>query len=36
MKDKFGISEIVVHVVIGHDSQKMTIYWKIIEIILLE
>jgi hypothetical protein len=36
MKDKLGISETVVHVVIGHDSQKMTIFWKIIEIVLLE
>jgi hypothetical protein len=37
MKDRFGISEIVVHVVIGHDSQKNWHYfWKIIEIALLE
>jgi len=36
MKEKSGISELVVHVVIGHYSQKMTISWKIIEIALLE
>ena len=36
MKDKFGISEIVFRVVIGHDSQKITIFKKIIKIVLLE